>query len=403
VQPRGKRLVVVSHRVLGLQAKPTSRLAKLPQALEAIADQMTLQGELEFGFWALPTDSTLQCRLGVEEFEDIDGELLERGSWILSGTLGIADGVLSFEVDDFDKRDALGKPYVGDQLLSIKPKRIRVNDNPQELEPFVVISEDQRPQPTNTLLRAALAYVDHVQAFEERRAQAGSVKYTATENRWRCVACKTESAEQKDKCISCGKARGSSPYSSSRVRLTLVKGKTELRRGDQVVVQKGSEEYRGVTVDELRGTKVRHRHQHPRSQLPPARSPRLNQRQKRPLMTSAPKNDATGSLRTPGTNARRPTDPEREPYFRTMTTTAMTQRNKPKPPQIARPTMLPVLFARNHRAWSRQNSNLSNNASGARPSATKNAPVSNSNSASACGSVICHTIPPVRWSERRWC
>lgn len=87
----GKRLTALSRRKLEVRAKRGSRMATLPGAIEAIVDQMTLQGELDFAFVKLPSGTPMSCQVGVEEFEENDGELIERGSWILSGRLGLID------------------------------------------------------------------------------------------------------------------------------------------------------------------------------------------------------------------------------------------------------------------------------------------------------------------------
>lgn len=250
---QGKRLIVLSHRVLLLRAKQGSRLAKLPEAIEAIAEKMRLLGELEFGFSQLLGGKTLQCRLGVEDLEDSEEGIIQRGSWLLSGALGLVAGDLVFEVDDFDYANTLGKRYVGEQAVSIRPSRIKIDETVQTLQPIVITPEDERPEPSNPILRKALAYIDQVQAFEEQRAESARVEYTVIEESWRCGGCKAETVTAKDHCLKCGKPRGTSPYTSARVTLTAADKKILIKQGDQVVVRTGEQELRGLSVDRLRG------------------------------------------------------------------------------------------------------------------------------------------------------
>lgn len=248
VRTRDARLVALYRGRLQVRARRHSRTSSLPGAIEAIVNLMTLAGDLNFGFSKLPSESTLTCELGLEELEETeDGDLIERGSWILSGRLGLIDGVLTFDVGDFRRLETLGKPYVGPRILSIRPRRVLPAGTTGQLQPIQVVTEDQRPQESIEVVRQAIAYVDHVQAYEEKRAIEARSAYTLINQSWRCTNCNSDNDAQSDACYKCHEPQGSSPYTSARVKLASVSAR--IRRSDFVALRTETEEIRGITVD----------------------------------------------------------------------------------------------------------------------------------------------------------
>lgn len=147
----------------------------------------------------------------------------------------------------------LGKPYVGDRAISVRPRRVVAGTTTRQLQPIRVITEDQRPPETNEIVSQAVAYVDHIQAYEERRAMEGRSDYVVLNQSWRCGKCQLENDAARNVCSRCLEPQGSSAYTSALVRLATPRGHSTARRSDLVRLRTDGEEIGGVSVDEVKG------------------------------------------------------------------------------------------------------------------------------------------------------
>lgn len=257
VRGSGDHSSVVSHRVLLIRAKKSSRLANLPGGLEAIVEQMTLSGNLAFGYRELIATGALPCSIALEDFEDTEEGVIQRGSWLISGRLGLVAGKLVFEAADSDYKSSLGKVFIGIRDISIRPKRIIIDRSHATLGSLSVTYEKDRPLTSNPLLRATFAYLDHVQAFDETRSDEGRIRYTVVTESWRCATCGAETLSSDRKCVKCGALQRLSPFTRATVRLRAQPGAHGIRRGDQVIARADGEDSPPLTVDRLDGRTAR--------------------------------------------------------------------------------------------------------------------------------------------------